>query len=268
MVFCHATFFFPAKSTWQQAIQQDYLQGCPRLMADCAMKYIQGTETTTAKGHLNQTWQGTWSTMMDDHPILEPDNTTRNHMFIAMADIAGKIYTDQTGRFPVQTSHGNKYVVIVYIYDANAILSYFIKKRSTGELLHVFHQVYAKLHAAGNKPQLHKLDTILSTALEMFIASNNAALQCTPPEMHQTNAAKHAVQMWNCHFKVGLASLPKQFPIAHWCHLTAQCDISLNMLYPSCQKPKLSTKEALHGAFHFDATPMSPPGTKCCVHVK
>ena len=46
----------------------------------------------------------------------------------------------------------------------------------------------------------------------------------------------------------------------------AQCNITLNTLCPCCQNPKLSAQEALHGAFSFDATPMVPPGTKCCVH--
>ena len=51
--------------------------------------------------------------------------------------MARKIFMDQTRRFPIQSSHGNKYVVIVYIYDANMILSYPIKNQSTGELLHL-----------------------------------------------------------------------------------------------------------------------------------
>ena len=38
-----------------------------------------------------------------------------NHVFIAMANMAEKIYINQTGRFSVHFSHGNKYVVIVYI---------------------------------------------------------------------------------------------------------------------------------------------------------
>ena len=29
--------------------------------------------------------------MMDEHPILEPDNMKTHHMFIAKADIVGKI---------------------------------------------------------------------------------------------------------------------------------------------------------------------------------
>jgi hypothetical protein len=34
---------------------------------------------------------------------------------------AGQIYTDQTGRFPVVSSKGNKYIMILYDYDSNAI---------------------------------------------------------------------------------------------------------------------------------------------------
>ena len=180
----------------------------------------------------------------------------------------GKIFSDQTGRFPIQSSCGNKYVVIMYVYDANAILSYPIKNRSTGELSRVFQLVYAKLQTAGFKLQLHKLDNETPTTLETFIANNNRALQYTPPEIHRTNAGKHAVQMWKNRFKMSLTSLPKQFPIAHWCHLTTQCDITLNMLHPYQQNPKLSAQEALNGTFHFDVTPMVPPGTTCCVQIK
>ena len=79
------------------------------------------------------------------------------HMFNAMANIVWKIYTDQTGHFPIQSSHGNKYVVILYVYNANVIQSYPLKNQPAGELMHVFHQIYAKLSAAGYKPQLHKL---------------------------------------------------------------------------------------------------------------
>ena len=32
-------------------------------------------------------------------------------------------YSDQTGRFPIQSSCGNNYVFIMYAYDANAIMS-------------------------------------------------------------------------------------------------------------------------------------------------
>ena len=34
----------------------------------------------------------------------------------------GKIHSDQTGRFPVQSSSGKEYMMVIYAYDPNAIL--------------------------------------------------------------------------------------------------------------------------------------------------
>ena len=160
-------------------------------MADCAMKYIHGTKTATTKGHLNQKQQGTRSTGMDDNPVQKPGNMKTNQVFIAMAHMAGKIYSDWIRLFPIQSSCGNKYIVIVYIYNANAILSHLIKNWSTGELLHVFHNMSDKLHAACFKQQLHKWDNNSSAALEMFITNDNTALQFISPKMHrQTQLSK------------------------------------------------------------------------------
>ena len=47
----------------------------------------------------------------------------------------------------------------------------------------------------------------------------------------------------------------------------AQCNITINLLQQCHQHPKLSAKEVVQGAFHFDATPMVLMGTKC-IHVK
>ena len=43
--------------------------------------------------------------------------------FAALAkEFNNTIYSDATGKFPVPSCHGNQYVMIVYVYDANAIL--------------------------------------------------------------------------------------------------------------------------------------------------
>ena len=46
----------------------------------------------------------------------------------------GKIYTDQTGRFQVTSSRGNKYIMVVYNYDSNTIHVEAMKSRTGGEL--------------------------------------------------------------------------------------------------------------------------------------
>jgi hypothetical protein len=37
--------------------------------------------------------------------------------------ITGQIHSDQTGRFPITSSGGSKYIMVVYDYDFNAILT-------------------------------------------------------------------------------------------------------------------------------------------------
>jgi hypothetical protein len=37
-------------------------------------------------------------------------------------EITGQIFSDQTGRFPITSSRGNKYIMVVYDYKSNAIL--------------------------------------------------------------------------------------------------------------------------------------------------
>ena len=48
---------------------------------------------------------------------------TRTNLFIcAIIEAIDKIYSDLTGKFPVQSALGNKYILIVYHYNANTIL--------------------------------------------------------------------------------------------------------------------------------------------------
>jgi hypothetical protein len=50
-----------------------------------------------------------------------------NRIYAATID-AGQIYTDQTGSFPVISSKGKKYIMVLYEYDGNSILEEPIKK--------------------------------------------------------------------------------------------------------------------------------------------
>jgi hypothetical protein len=53
-----------------------------------------------------------------------------NCIYAATID-AGQIYTDQTGHFPVISSKVNKYIMVLYEYDGNAILAEPIKNRTS-----------------------------------------------------------------------------------------------------------------------------------------
>jgi hypothetical protein len=65
------------------------------------------------------------------------DRGLKTHCAYAATVDAGQIYTDQTGRFPVISSKGNTYIMVLYKYDGNSIMVELIKNR-TSELLRAF----------------------------------------------------------------------------------------------------------------------------------
>ena len=78
-------------------------------------------------GHMNQTHQHVRSTKTDkpisqDGDQQEPNNHPTHNVFATIED-TGKVYTDQMGRFPVHSSAGNQYILVMYNYDSNAILT-------------------------------------------------------------------------------------------------------------------------------------------------
>jgi hypothetical protein len=98
--------------------------------------------TSTTKCHLNQQRQNARTTKVKDTKVIvtEPDldHGIKTQFVYAATIYAGQIYTDQTGRFPVVSSKGNKYIMILYGYDSNAILAQPIKDRTATELLKAF----------------------------------------------------------------------------------------------------------------------------------
>ena len=63
-----------------------------------------------------------------------------------------------------------------------------------------------------------------------------------------------------------MESLPPTFPISYWCRLLPQIYFSVNIVRKCRQKPLLSACAAMEGEFHFDVTPISPPGSEMLMH--
>jgi hypothetical protein len=74
-------------------------------------KYL-SKSTSTAKGHLNQQRKNARTTNIKDAQLLDLENDQdhgiKTQLVYAATIDAGQIYTDQTGRFPVVSSKGNK----------------------------------------------------------------------------------------------------------------------------------------------------------------
>jgi hypothetical protein len=130
--YLHAACFSPVKSTWIKAIKNGIFLSWPGLNEHSVEKYL-SKSTSTTKDHLNQQRQNVRTTKIKEAQQLDPD-TDQDHgiktQYIYAATIdAGQIYTDQTDRFPVVSSKWNKYIMVLYDYDSNAILAKPIKNR-------------------------------------------------------------------------------------------------------------------------------------------
>ena len=76
--------------------------------------------------HMDQQRQGTLSTNpgpIDPDTTEEvpqfPSNNRSHHVYMTTTDLDGKLYSDQTGRFPITSNRGNCNVVILYAVDGN-----------------------------------------------------------------------------------------------------------------------------------------------------
>ena len=69
-----------------------------------------------------------------------------------------KIYTDQTGQFPVTSRKGYKYIMVAFEADSNHIMAEQMKSRKASELTTVYANIHKMLTSRGLKPKLHILD--------------------------------------------------------------------------------------------------------------
>jgi hypothetical protein len=239
----------------------EFFSSWPGLNEHSVEKYL-SKSTSTAKVHLNQQRQNARTTKIKVAQLLDSD-TEQDHgiktQFVYAATIdAGQIYTDHTGRFPVVSSKGNKYIMVLYDYDSNAILAKPIKDCTAPELLKAFQFMEQELVARGLKPKLMKLDNEASKLLKDYLYQQYITFQLVPPYSHRLNAAERAIRSFKDHLIAGLCSTDKSFPMHLWDRILPQAAITLNMLRTSRINPKFSAATHLFGQYDFNRAPMAP----------
>ena len=289
--FHHASLGSPVTSTLLSSIDAGFLASFPGLTKKLVKKHLPKSEHTS-KGHLDQERQHLQSTrppplskskhdakpesksfnkvkVEPDIIVSNPDPTERTNLFIhAIVPATDKIYTDLTGKFPVQSALGNKYILIVYHYDANAIIAEPLKDRTAGSIAKAHERVYDYLTARGLAPKVEILDNECSAELVRLMRKRKIAFQLVPPHLHRANAAERAIRTWKNHFISILCGLDPRFPLQLWDRLIDQTNLTLNLMRASRINPKMAAEAMLNGPYDFNRTPIAPLGTKCIVHEK
>jgi hypothetical protein len=227
--FLHKAMFSPTTTTFLQAVKNGHLATWPGMAPENITKHLRKS-IATALSHLDQEHKNISSTkpktpstttptpQSDVQPTSENPNERTHQVFPAIIDAdTGQIYIDQTGKFPVTFSRGNKYVFVLYDCDSNAILVEPIKSRMQDELLRAYRKLTTHLRKRGLTPKLQRLDNECSQAMKEEMDNQNVSWQLTPVGIHGCNAAERAIRTFKNHFLAGLASTDDDFPLHLWC---------------------------------------------------
>ena len=147
--------FQPHKTHFVDAIKRNAFASWPGLTVELVNKYLPRTEANI-KGNIRHQYKGKQSTIMQQEvPIMTQQSppeilTDRTHqLFLKVTECSNKIFTYQTGHFPITSSFGYKCIMIAYDYDSNNILAEPIKSRTSLHIKDAYHKMRKLLCSRG-----------------------------------------------------------------------------------------------------------------------
>ena len=157
-------------------------------------------------------------------------------MIIATTDIC-KSCSDQTGKFPITSSKGHRYIFLFYHYNTNNIIGILIKSRNTSDLCEAWLQSFQMFKAHGKNPTIHILDNERSREMKKMFEKEDIIYQLIPPHIHRRNAVERAIRAYKNHLVTGLYACDPKLPSREWGQLLPHCNITINLLRSSRRNP-------------------------------
>jgi hypothetical protein len=214
----------------------------PSVTVENVRRYLPKSDAMV-KGHMNQIRlkkRSTQPAVADPTPDSELVKEDKCNFFYAAIMETNQIYTDLTGIFPTTSLSGNKYILILFDYDSNSVLSAPMKNRGDKDMVRAFDLLIQSLIIRGLKPSLQRLGNEASLALRNYLTKQGIDYQLAPPHIHQSNNAERTIQTFKNHFIAGLCSVDPNFPLMLWDKLLHQATITLNLLRKSRINPRMS----------------------------
>ena len=97
-----------------------------------------------------------------------PEQKPLHQVFVQTEPIR-KLYTDNTGCFPIKAQSGNQYVMIAYHKDSNFILQQAFKNKKDAHRIAAYNAIMTRLAAQGLSVDLQILDNKASAAYKHAI---------------------------------------------------------------------------------------------------
>ena len=203
--FLHAALGYPTKTTLLTAAQKGNLVTFPGLTPNNINRHFPESEETQ-KGHMRQTRQGVRSTKVIDEDAMlgiQPKPGTKHKDVYLRVFYATKkaMYSDQTGKFPITSARGNKYIMVAVELDGNYIDVEPLKSRKAKDLTDSYQKIFQRWKTTGAVcPNWHILDNEAPEELKQAIRENKCRVELTPADMHRRNIAERAIKTFKGHF--------------------------------------------------------------------
>eukprot|EP00804_Cyclotella_cryptica_P002199 CCRYP_018252-RA/>CCRYP_018252-RA protein AED:0.18 eAED:0.16 QI:0/0/0/1/0.4/0.16/6/0/1101 len=270
--FLHAALGYPTKATLLTAAQRGNLVTFRFNTENINRHFPESDETQ--KGHMCQTRQGVRSTKVIDEDAMlgAPIQPGVKHkdVYLRVFDATKKtMYTDQTGRFPITSARGHKYIMVAVELDGNYIDAEPVKSRKAKELTDAYQKIFCRWKSTGVIcPNWHILDNEAPEELKQAIRENKCRVELTPADMHRRNIAERGIQTFKGHFISVLAGVANNFPINQWDELLPQTVLTLNLLRQANVAPNISAWAYHHSSYDYNRMPLAPMGCEVQFHVK
>jgi hypothetical protein len=244
------------------------------MLTECNVQKYYLETIETAKGHLNQTRKNVRTTKVKVTP-LETCDTSHLHgkkvrnVYTQTYMVQETTFSDQTDQFPIQSIHGNKYIMVMVEIDNNAILVEPMKNCKDDKMIRAYNTLLILLKRAGIVPKKHVLDNEVSENMKNHIRDMcKLDMELVPPGCHRRNAAEVAIQNSKAHFLSVLARVADNFPPNFWDRLLPLTEIMINLIRKSNTTPNVSAYAHLSRPFNYNKIPLTPMGCEAQVHEK
>ena len=160
LAFLHQTMGSPTTITLLKSIGNNNLSTWSFMTESNVCKFLPHS-IPTALGHQDRNINKGQSTT--PHPTTNDQKqdlkTIDFYATINQPEItSGKINSDQTGRFLIQSSSGNKCTMLIYAYDPDAILVDPLRGITKESILQAYQNIIGPLTKIGFKPILQRLE--------------------------------------------------------------------------------------------------------------
>jgi hypothetical protein len=145
--------------------------------------------------------------------VLPPPIAAPSNQVFVITPLLSKLFTNNTGQFPIRACSGNQYVLIAFHANGCLILQQAFKTKSDCHRIAAYNIIMTHLVARGLSVDLQILDNKASSNYKESITFKwNATFQLVPPDMHHCNWAERAIHTFKDHFLANLAGVDTAFP--------------------------------------------------------